>query len=70
MKTQKSVIFFKKNLKINMLKTKNILKLEIIAIIQENVEVLGISYIILKIVYLKKFLKLFMIDLTMIIVLS
>ena len=56
MKTQKSVIFFKKNLKINMLKTKNILKLEIIAIIQGNVEVLGISYIILKIVYLKKFL--------------
>ena len=56
MKTQKSVIFFKKNLKINMLKTRNILKLEIIAIIQGNVEVLGISYIILKIVYLKKFL--------------
>ena len=56
MKTQKSVIFFKKNLKIYMLKTKNILKLEIIAIIQGNVEVLGISCIILKIVYLKKFL--------------
>ena len=44
MKTQKSVIFVKKNLKINIRKIKNIVKLEIIAIIQVNVDVLRIAY--------------------------
>ena len=37
---------YKEKLKINILKIKNIVKLEIIAIIQENTEVLCIAYII------------------------
>ena len=36
------------------MKEKNIVKLEIIVILQENTEVLHISYVILNIVYLKK----------------
>ena len=44
MKMQKSVIFVIENLKINILKTKNMVKLEIIVIIQKNVEVLRITY--------------------------
>ena len=43
---QKSVIFLKKNLKINIRKIKNIVKLEIIVTIQENIEVLHIAYVI------------------------
>ena len=39
-KMQKSVIFVKKNLKINMWKIKDIVKLEIIVITQGNIEVL------------------------------
>ena len=39
-KIQKSVKFVMKNLKINIWKTKNIAKLEIIVIIQGNIEVL------------------------------
>ena len=46
MKMQKSVIFVKKNLKINILKTKNIVKLEIIVILQRNIDGLRIAYII------------------------
>ena len=46
MKIQKSVIFVKKNLKINISKMKNTGKLEIIVIIQENIEVLSIAYVI------------------------
>ena len=42
----KSVIFVKKNLKINTWKIKNITKLEIIVIIQESREVLHIIYVI------------------------
>ena len=38
MKMQKSVIFVKKNLKINIWKIKNIVKLEIIVIIQRNIK--------------------------------
>ena len=53
-KTQKSVIFVKKHLKIEMLKIKYIAKLGTIAIIQENIEVLHIFYVIQSIVYLKK----------------
>ena len=45
MKIQKSVMFVKKNLKINMLKIKNIVKLETIVIIQENIELLHIAYV-------------------------
>ena len=45
---QKSVIFVKKNLKTNICKIKIILKLEIIVIIQENIEVLRIAYVIKK----------------------
>ena len=44
MKTQKSAIFVKKNFKINMLQ--NIIKLGTIAMIQKNVEVLHIVYVI------------------------
>ena len=43
---QKSVIFVKKNVKINMLKIKNIEKLGTIITIQGNIEVLHIAYII------------------------
>ena len=42
----KIVVFIKKNLKIDMLKIKNILKLGTIAIILGNIEVLHIAYII------------------------
>ena len=44
MKVQKSVIFVKTNLKINMLMITNIVELEIIFIIQLNIEVLHIAY--------------------------
>ena len=43
---QKYVIFLKQNLKIHILKTKNIVKLQIIVIIQGNIEVLSIAYVI------------------------
>ena len=46
MKMQKSVVFVKKNLKINIRKIKHIVKLEIIVIIQENIELLHIAYVI------------------------
>ena len=46
MKMQKSVIFVKRNLKVNMWQIKNIVKLEIIVIIQGNIEVLRIAYVI------------------------
>ena len=45
-KIQKSVIFVKKNLKINIWKIKNIAKLEIIVIMQGNIEVLRRAYVI------------------------
>ena len=43
---EKTVIFVNKNLKINIWKIKNIIKLEIIVIIQGNIEVLRIVYVI------------------------
>ena len=46
MKMQKSDIFVKENLKMNILKIKHITKLEIIVIIQWNIEVLRIAYVI------------------------
>ena len=46
MKMPKSVIFVKKNLKINMWKIKSIRDLEIVVIIYGNIEVLHIAYII------------------------
>ena len=46
MKMKKSVIFVKKNLKINISKIKNIKKLEIIVIILGNIEVFHIAYVI------------------------
>ena len=46
MKMQESVIFVKKNLKINNWKIKNIVKLDIIVIIQGNIEMLRIAYVI------------------------
>ena len=53
---RKSVIFVKKNLNINMWKMKNIVKIEIIVIIQGNIEVLRIAYIIPNVGCLEKFL--------------
>ena len=46
MKMQKSVIFVKKDLKITIWKIKNIVKLVIIVIIQGNIQVLRIAYVI------------------------
>ena len=46
MKMQKSVIFLEKDLKTNMLKIIQIVRLEIIVIIQGNIEVLHIAYVI------------------------
>ena len=43
---EKTVIFVNKNLKINIWKIKNIIKSEIIVIIQGNIEVLRIAYVI------------------------
>ena len=45
-----------KELKINIWKIKTILKLEIIVIMLEDIEVLCIAYVIWNIVYVKKFL--------------
>ena len=45
MKIQKSVIFVNKNLKINMLKIKNIVNIEIFGIIQQIIEVLQMAYV-------------------------
>ena len=45
MKKQQSVIFADKNLRINMLKIKDIEKLQITVIIQGNIEVRHIAYI-------------------------
>ena len=46
MEIQKSVIFVKNNPKINNLKIKNLVYLEIIVIIQGNIEVPHIAYVI------------------------
>ena len=46
MKMEKSVIVVKRNLKIDMWMIKNIVKLEIVVIIQGNMEVLRIIYVI------------------------
>ena len=45
-KAQKSAIFVKKDLKINMLKIKNNVELGTIIFIQENIKVLHVVYII------------------------
>ena len=68
MEMQKSVTHANKTLKINMWKIKNITKLEITAIIQGNIEVPCIAYEIQNIVYIKEFLLLFIMDLTIIII--
>ena len=46
MKMQKSVMFLKKNFKRIIRKIKNIIKLEIIVLIQGNIEVLRMAYVI------------------------
>ena len=46
MKMQKSIIFVKKDLKIKMLKIKNNVKLGTIVIMQVNIDVLHIAYVI------------------------
>ena len=46
MKTQTFAGFEKKSLKINILKIKNIVNLEIIVVMQRNTEVLHIVYVI------------------------
>ena len=70
MKIQKSTIFVKKILKMNMLKIKNIKKSEIIVIIQVNIEMLHVSYVTQHIVYLKELPWFFTMDQTIIIILS
>ena len=50
MKLQKSAIFVKKSLKVNVLKIKNTAKLGTIVIIQVNLELLHIAYVIQSIV--------------------
>ena len=45
-KEQKSAIFIKKKLKINISKIKNIAKLEIIVIIQEIIQLLQTAYVV------------------------
>ena len=69
MKKQQNVIFLEISFKINILLTKIIVTLEIIAIIQVNKEVLHIAYVTQNIVYLKK-LTFFTMDKTVIIILS
>ena len=51
MKMQNSVIFLKKNLNINMRKITNIVNLEIIVILQRNIKVLHIAYVIQNIIF-------------------
>ena len=46
MKMQKFVLFVKKTLSINMLKIKNIVNLGTIVIMQGNIEMLHIAYVI------------------------
>ena len=46
MKMLKSFIFVEKFLKINILRIKNIAKLEIVVIIQRNIDVQHIAYVI------------------------
>ena len=46
MKMQKSVIFLEKDLKTNMLKIIHIVRLEIVVIMQGNIEVLHIAYVV------------------------
>ena len=61
---QKFVRFVKRNLKINMIK--NMVELATIVLIHVNIDELHRSYVIQNMVYLKKFLKFFTMDLTMI----
>ena len=53
---KKKFIFVSKKLNIDIWKINNVVKLEIIAIIQGNKEVQRISYVIQNVLYLKKFL--------------
>ena len=46
MNMQKPVTFVKENLKMNIWKKKNIVKSEIIVIMQDNIEMLCIAYLI------------------------
>ena len=50
-KMQKSVIFVKKKPKKNMLKVKNIAKLEVIVIIPVNIDLLHVAYYYYSFVY-------------------
>ena len=45
MKMQKYVLFAEKNLKINMKNIRNIVKLNIISVMQGNIEALRIAYV-------------------------
>ena len=53
---QNSAIYVKRSLKINMLKIKNFVMLEINIIMQVNIELLHIAYVVQNIVYFKKLL--------------
>ena len=68
---QESCYIYRENFENKYVKDKkNIVKFEIIVIIQGNIEVLRIAYAIQNIMYLIKFLQFFVMDLTMIIILS
>ena len=56
-------------MKINILKIKNIVKPEMIVIMQGNIDKLRIPYTIKNIVFLKKSLQVFVMDLTVIVIL-
>ena len=68
--TNKEYESYLNHLKINTLTIKNIVELEIIVIIQVNRQVLHKAYVIQNIVYLKKFLWIFTMNETMIVILS
>ena len=59
MKMQKTVMFVKTSLKINMLKKKRFARLETIDIMYVNIEMLPIEYAIENKCYLKKLLQFF-----------
>ena len=70
MKIQKSAIFEEKSLKINLVRINNIIKIKVIVILQVNIEVLHLAYVIQNIVYLKKCSYFFTMDQAIIIILS
>ena len=61
---QKFVMFVNKNLKINMLKTQNIVKLGTVVIIKRNIGVLHIAYVIYICIYTHNIYNLLKVQIT------